>query len=238
MSETKVKAIVLGGIDYKEKDKLISLFTLEQGIVPVVFRGVKNVNAKLKSAKELFSFGDFILHEGKVKTVISADIIDSFFDLTKNIKKYYVACAIIDVIKTVLLEGETNSELFVNTLKSFKMLCYENVNYFNIINKFLITVFERFGYKFTLNFCNNCGAEIINNRFMNINYGDITCANCRIGNYIELSKPVYSAIRMLAITNIDKISTIKIPTVLNEQVFEVLSLNFASRFNKKLIKIL
>ena len=47
MNETKVRAIVLGGIDYKEKDKLINLFTLEHGIVSVVFRGVKASNAKL-----------------------------------------------------------------------------------------------------------------------------------------------------------------------------------------------
>ena len=53
MSETKVKAIVLGGMDYKEKDKLINLFTLEKGIVTVVFKSVKNPNAKLKSAKEI-----------------------------------------------------------------------------------------------------------------------------------------------------------------------------------------
>ena len=65
MSETKVKAIVLGGIDYKEKDKLVNLFTLEKGIVTVVFKSVKSPNAKLKSAKEMFSFGDFIYVEGK-----------------------------------------------------------------------------------------------------------------------------------------------------------------------------
>ena len=234
MTETKVKAIVIGGIDYKEKDKLVSLFTLEHGIMSVVFRGVKNVNAKLKSAKELFSFGDFIFTYGKLKTITSAEIIDNFFDITKDIKKYYVACAILEIIKTVLPEGESNSQLFVNTLKCLKMLAYDNVDLYNIINKFLIFVFEGFGYKFSLNTCNNCGTKFLGNCYMNLTYGDITCARCRVGNYIQLSKSVYSTLRLLSITDFDKLNTLKIPEEINKQVFSVLSLNYEKRFFKKI----
>ena len=91
MNETKVKAIVIGSKDYKEKDKLVDLFTLECGIVTTLFKSVKNPNAKLKSAKEIFTFGDFIYIDGVFKTVTSADVISNFFDITKNINAYYVA---------------------------------------------------------------------------------------------------------------------------------------------------
>lgn len=231
--ETKVKAVVLGGIDYKEKDKLITLFTLEQGIVTVVFRGVKNVNAKLKSAKELFSFGDFILSEGKNKIVITADIIDNFFDITKDIKKYYCACAFVEAIKGSLMPQEANPQMFITLIKCLKFLT-EDVFYVNVINKFLIELFQQFGYKFDLNSCNNCGMPLLNNIYMNLNYGDITCANCRMGAYIEISKPVYSAMRILSITNIDKLATIKIDQQISKQVFDVLALNFKNRFGKTL----
>lgn len=234
MTETKVKAIVLGGIDYKEKDKLITIFTLEQGIVTVVFRGVKNANAKLKSAKEMFSFGDFILTEGKTNLVISADIIESFYDITKDIKKYYVACAMVEIVKTVLPPKEPNPKIFLAMIKCLNMLCDESINYLNIINKFLISVFEQIGYKFDLNACNNCGEMFINQIYMNLTYGDITCSHCKIGAYVELTKPVYSALRILSITDIEKMSTVKISNEINRQVFEILALNFSSKFNKKL----
>ena len=237
-NETKVKAIVLGGIDYKEKDKLVTLFTLEHGIVSVIFRGVKNANAKLKSAKEMFSFGDFIFLDGKFKTVISADIIDSFFDITKDIKKYYIACAIIEIVKAILPQGDVNSELFLNTLKSLKLLAYETVDPLIVLNKFLICAFEGFGYKFDTNVCNNCGITLLNKKYMNLNYGDITCSNCKVGEYIELSKPVYSVIRLFSITDFDKILTLKIPEQINRQVYEILKLNFYNRFNKIMLKIL
>lgn len=237
MDNTKVKAIVLGGIDYKEKDKLVKLFTLEQGIVTVVFRGVKNANAKLKSAKEVFSFGDFILANGKFKIVTSADVIDSFYDITKDIKKYYAGCAMIDIIKTILPEGEISAGLFILTIKCLEMLAYQDVSIYNIINKFLIEVFTGFGYSLGVDKCNNCGEKLNLNIFLNLDYGEITCTKCKIGNYIELSKPVYSVLRLFSITDTDKISTLKVNEDINKQVFNLLALNYKNRFKKSIILI-
>lgn len=54
VNEDKVSAIVLGSRDYKEKDKLVELFTLEEGLKTVVLKGVKNANANLNSPKNHF----------------------------------------------------------------------------------------------------------------------------------------------------------------------------------------
>jgi len=232
MEETKVKAIVIGGIDYKEKDKLTTLFTLENGIVTVLFKSVKNSNAKLKSAKEIFSFGDFIYTNGANKTVISADIIDTFYNVTKDIKRYYSACAILEIVKTIMQPNEANPQLFVNSLKCLKLLAYENVEIFNVLNKFLISVFQAFGYKFDLNACNNCGEKFLNHRYMNLSYGDITCYNCQTGNCIEISRADYSALRILSITSFEKLSTIKISKETLSSVYNILLSNFKARFSK------
>ena len=44
MEDTKVKAIVLDSKDYKDKDKLVTLFTLENGLVSAVAKSVKSSN--------------------------------------------------------------------------------------------------------------------------------------------------------------------------------------------------
>ena len=61
MASIKTKAIVLGGTNVKEKDRLVDLFTLEQGRKLVSMRGVRGEKAKLKMAKEPFCFGEFVL---------------------------------------------------------------------------------------------------------------------------------------------------------------------------------
>ena len=61
MNELKLKAIVLSSIDYSEKDKIIKLFSLEEGIISAVLKGVRSQNAKLKFASQPFCFADFNL---------------------------------------------------------------------------------------------------------------------------------------------------------------------------------
>lgn len=232
--ETKVKAIVIGNKDYKEKDMLVTLFTLEEGITTVTFKGVKNSNAKLKSVKEIFSFGDFIYIKGKTNVVISADIINSFYDITKNLGNFYTACNILKIIKTVLPEGETSPSLFVDTLKALNLLSENNIDSLYVINKFLIRVFEGFGYKFNLNKCSTCGCEFISHRFMNLRYGDITCYNCRVGEVEEISPATYQALRILSQTDYSSLSTLKLSKNILNDVFTILHKNYIFRFNQRL----
>ena len=99
MASTKVKAVVIGGVNVKEKDRLVSLYTLERGNMAISLRGVRGEKTKLKFAKELFCFADFLIEEGKVSRVVTAvDVIDDFRDIAKDIDKYFEACAIIDVV--------------------------------------------------------------------------------------------------------------------------------------------
>ena len=59
--DERVKGIVISSKDYKDNDKLLTLFTLEKGIVFAKIVGVKKPNAKLKAVKELFCFAEFDL---------------------------------------------------------------------------------------------------------------------------------------------------------------------------------
>ena len=103
MASTKVKAIVIGGINIKEKDKLITIFSLERGKMVVSMKGVRGDKAKLKSAKEIFCFGDFLIEEGKNSSIVTGvDIIDNFYSLTSDVSKYYEGCALLDIVCKVI----------------------------------------------------------------------------------------------------------------------------------------
>ncbi len=145
MASTKVKAVVIGGVNVKEKDKLISLYTLEKGKMSVSMKGVRGDKAKLKSAKEIFSFGDFVVEEGRsTNIVIGADIIDNFYDLSKDIDKYYEGCAILDIVSKT--QSEPNPQIFIEVVKALKTLCYDNVKKYYVIDKFLLSLFYNMGF--------------------------------------------------------------------------------------------
>ena len=146
MSSLKTKAIVLGNINLKEKDKLVDLFTLEYGRMAVSMKGVRGEKAKLKMAKEPFCFGEFVIENTKGNNIVTqVDIVDNFYDLTKDIDKFYEGCALLDIIKNVATV-QCESEIFIETLKALKTLCYENVKKYYVFDKFLNKLTEILGY--------------------------------------------------------------------------------------------
>ena len=60
MEQIKFKGIVLKSIDYKEKDKLLTIFSLELGKLTAVLKGVRQEKAKLKFAAMPFCFAEFV----------------------------------------------------------------------------------------------------------------------------------------------------------------------------------
>lgn len=237
MASTKVKAVVIGGVNIKEKDRLITIFSLEQGKMVVSMKGVRGEKAKLKSAKEIFCFGDFIIEEGKVNNIVTAvDIIDNFFGLSNNIDKYYEGCAILDVINRVATE-EANPQLFIELLKALKTLCYDDVKKYYVINKFLIGNFKAMGYGFLSEKCSKCGTQL-SMKYFNLDIGEMVCPACKTTLSIPVSDASFSAMRLLANTDYEKLSTVKLGGMGEVQTFNLLSRNYEFRTGYKLIEII
>ena len=232
---TKVKAIVLGGTNIKEKDRIIQLFSLEKGKISASMKGVRGDKAKLKSAKEPFCFGEFIIEEGKNSNIVtSVDITDNFYDIIQNIDKYYEGCAILDVVNKVALEP--NPQLFIELIKSLKTLCYDNVKKLYVIDKFLISVFGAMGYNFLTDKCSSCGGKL-SNKYLNLEIGEIVCPACRTNLSISISNPCYSALRVLNITDYERLSSVKIGGNGEIQLYHLFCQNFEWRTGLKLITL-
>ena len=119
--DTKVKGIVVKLSDYKDADKLASIFTLEKGLITAKFTGVRKEKAKLKATAQPFVFADFTLTEsGQNKTITSASIIDSFYNILNNYQKTIMGYIVLDIIKSILPKEKPEADLFVLTLKALK----------------------------------------------------------------------------------------------------------------------
>ena len=119
--EERVKGIVVKAIDYKEADKLASIFTLERGLVSAKFTGVKREKAKLKSFTQPFVFADFILNKnGNLRTVTSASLIDNFSGIVASYDKTICGYIILDIIRSILPSEKEEPDIFLLTLSALK----------------------------------------------------------------------------------------------------------------------
>lgn len=121
MITEKVQGIVLKLTDYKEADKLASIFTLEQGVISAKFTGVKKEKAKLKALAQPFVFAEFNLNNrGNLKQVINASLTDNFYPILNDYNKTICAYIVLDIINTILPQNKPENELFILTLNTLK----------------------------------------------------------------------------------------------------------------------
>ena len=227
MASVKVRAIVLKSSNVRDKDALVCLYSLELGKIFVSMKGVRGEKAKLKFAKEIFCFGEYILEQTKSNFIVTGvDIIDNFYDLSKDIDKYYEGCTILDIVDKV--ETQSNPPLFVEIIKALKALCYDNVKKYYCISKFLSSIFTGMGYKFLSDRCSSCGS-ILGKKYFNLDIGEIVCPGCKTYLCVPVSDLCFSSLKILDMTDYDNLKNIKLKEEGITQAFNLLCKNFQWR---------
>ena len=236
MSSYKINAIVLGGTNVKEKDRLLRVFSLEQGKLTLSLKGVRQEKSKLKIAKEIFCFGQFICEKGReIDIVTGFDVIDNFSGLTKDIEKYYEGCAILDLLNAVA--SGANPPLFIEVIFALKTLCYENLPKYYIIDKFLLSMIDALGYSFLTENCSSCQARLTK-RYLNLDIGEIVCPSCRNQNCVAISEACYSAMKLLSSSSYEKLNTIKLGGDGEKEAYNILSKDFYYRTGHQVLSII
>ncbi len=204
----KVSAIVLKSIDYGEKDKILTLFSVELGKITARLRGVKSPKSKLKYAGQPFCFGQFEL-VGEKNTVSGCDLIDSFFDLSGDIDRYNVACKILKTVDSVLVEGVINEKLFLHLIHAIRELTYSDTRPAVVHAKFLLDLLTDLGYGVNFRDCLSCGARLVRSVHLDLSTGSILCNNCAGEYTIPIKAQAIGLLKIIADTPYDKLSSIK-----------------------------
>ncbi len=185
--EERLRAIVLRAVDYKENDKILTLFSLEGGVVSAAIRGVKRANAKLKFAAQPFCFCDYILSvKGDKRSVVSAEIVDGFYPIREDIVKLYAGAVALEFVSSFVQE-EPAEQIFILTLEFLKTLCYTGVSPRVALVKFLFEGLALSGYEISVDGCHKCRKTCKNRAFFNFNYGASVCEDCRDNTDIEIN---------------------------------------------------
>lgn len=235
MEETKVKAIVLKNVDLKEKDKLVTIFSLELGLLNVIVKNCKSSAYKLKFAYSAFSFAEFeIFKKGEMFFLKNATLIDNFFDICENYDKYVAGNFILEILLKCNRNLEPNSVLFLNSLKALNLLAYDEVNVKLVLAKFLLGTLKVNGFRLNFSKCNCCGLNFVNKIFLNLSLGEFECGACKSNFSVFVEKEIFEFLKQINKLEITNLSTITMPEKVINDAIKLLSLNIENRFNIKL----
>ena len=232
--ETKIiKGIVLSSYDYKEKDKLVEIFSVEQGKIIAILKGCKAPSAKLKFAFQPFCFAEFsIIRNGKFHQIIDAKLIDSFFDLTKDLSTYYLANLVLELASVAVDFDEQNPSLFLLLAKTLNGICYNNLPPYLVALKFCEDILSGIGYKISFQKCSSCGGDYLGKVFLNLDSGEFVCSACKMQNSLQISNQAFSLLKIASNTEYDRLNSIKISSNVAKEGILLLCKNLEHRLLK------
>lgn len=117
------EAIVLARRNYSEADRIVVVLSKSYGKLSLLAKGVRKLGSKKRGSLEVFSHFRFSARRGKSLDMMEeTEIIDSFPQIRKDLKKVSVAFYLTEVVGRTTKEEEKNEELFDLFLQSLKQL--------------------------------------------------------------------------------------------------------------------
>jgi len=107
MQQLKDKAIVLGRIDYAERDRILTLLCKNQGKMSLIAKGTRAAKSKLAGGIELFSESDiqYIKGRGNVGTLTSSRLHQHFGRIIEDIERTMFAYECLRLVGKINQDG-------------------------------------------------------------------------------------------------------------------------------------
>lgn len=174
---SEVRGLVIRTVDIKETDRLITIFTEEQGAITALARGARSLKSRKLAATMQFCYGRYILYsQGDKLWVKEAELIESFFDIRQTIEGLALANYIAEVLSDVTVE-EAENDLLRLSLNSLYAISTGKYNIEKIKAAFEIRAVSILGFMPNVLSCHLCD-EKSGDFFFDIMGGIIECYKC------------------------------------------------------------
>lgn len=217
---------------YKDKDKIIHIFTLELGVVSGILKGVASPNSKMKFAGQPFCFGKFdLVKSNDFYIVKGVDLIDTFFDITTDYDSFRFCNFMLEVCKNIMKPNIISESLFITLLKSLQAIVYNQVSIKLVVCKYILRVLEIIGYKLNFDNCDNCGMKFVGDIKFDEYAGTFRCSSCSGG--VVVSKQLFVSLKIISNTDFDRLNSIKLNDECLSAMIDLLVEDLSQRLNCK-----
>lgn len=112
MRSYKTEGIIIKRKDFGEADRILTVFTKNQGKIKIVAKGVRKISSRRSSHVELLNQSILTIHDGKIPILTEAETIKHYSILKNDLKKCGFAFYICELIDGLLPEHQENRAVF------------------------------------------------------------------------------------------------------------------------------
>ncbi len=195
MAQITTNAIVVRRADYRENDRMITLFSPTMGRIDALCRGCRRQKSPLMAASELFCAGEYVLYQTSERaTVVSCQVSDTYYALRSDYERLSHGMYMLELCAAAIQPAQENERLFMLLLRSLAHLCYGDMPARRVTAVFLMGLSSLLGFRPQVGRCAKCSTPILQNRVgdhviigsFSPEQGGVLCPGCSAGERCRL----------------------------------------------------
>jgi len=174
----QTRAHVLRSRPFGEKDRLLTLFSLEAGKVTARAPGARHVKSKLSAGVEPLTSASFLLHRGRsIHTVSQLQIEQPYARIRVNIRDFALGLYLAELVEKTMEEGAATPPVYDLLADCWSLLNEQKGDRDMLVRFFELTLLGILGYSPHFTDCIFCGSDKAP-FFWNKSSGGIFCRDC------------------------------------------------------------
>ena len=206
-----------------ERDRIVTLFTRDEGKFSAVARGARRPGSSLGPCVDMLTYGRFLCVRRRALDIITqATILDLFASLKVDLWRMACGLYACELIDSSTVDGAPNRPLFESLLEALTEIdrvgCDDTVLRF-----FELRLLEHIGFRPSLGRCVGCGSSLrpVENS-LSATMGGALCPDCARScpDAKALSVPALKVLRFWLGCGLDAARRVKIGTALSSELEE------------------
>jgi DNA repair protein RecO (recombination protein O) len=210
----KVEAVVIAHKEYGEADRFVRIFSLENGKMNTLAKGVRKMQSRKAAHLEPFTHAALVLAHGHTFWIITqAETLNAFPAIREDLDKTTDASYIMELVDKVSTEGQAEPALFRLALESLKRI-NDNADTYNAMRYYELRFLDIAGFRPELQHCVACKKEIQpEDQYFSPLQGGILCPQCgpMDNKAIAASQDTLRYLRHFQRSNYKSIENIHVP---------------------------
>ena len=219
-----VTGIVTRYANYRESDRILTLFTQEMGRVDAKARGCRKAKSPLLACSQPFVYGAFQLYAAKERYIVDqCEIREAFYPLREDMDRFAAGSLMLALSNQAAQEHQPNPELFSLLYHGLSFLCYGENPPVDLALCFVTRYLAAAGVSPAVTSCARCGADL--RTYARLRFspqaGGALCPNCG-GEGAAVSSLTLEAMRRMLLMEDANMGRVRLPEQVRGELLEVL----------------
>jgi len=216
--------IVTRYANYRENDRILSIFTIDHGRMDVKARGCRKPQSPLVNVCQPFVFGQFEIYTGKERSTVNAcEIKETFYPIREDYERFSIGSVMLRLTHDAAMENEPNQALFSLLYHALSFLAYGNSAPRDLLCCYLVRYLSATGYRPAITTCAQCGRDIRGDAVVRfLPRGGAACTAC--SQYGEpISKTALEGMRRMLVMEDSEMDRVKLSDPVRKEILHHLS---------------